>query len=404
MTTKLLALSLSLLLATNANALDCNSIKPSSRALNLSNIQSCLDKGKANLNGKIFEIESSLRLPGNAVLNGNQAQIKLMKPSFSLLEVGSNARAYFLKLNGNKNITGKSSAIVHFNGDGSIIDHSHIYNSHSTGVYFIGQQSTGNKVLNSQIRDNFYGVIFRYTYSTSHVNKLQQNRIHNNDCDGITLAGFGIVTANRIYRNGRDCQNNLAGAGIYALRNKKGALILGNEIYDNRGHNIDLSGVQHFIIEGNESYNPGFDFNKPSKPNGATALALFSGSYNKIRYNSLLNKGRASNIVAFTRTIRSMSYPHGGIPFQDLPHGKLQTIAMFLGNRADSQSTGNEVIGNAIRSYCTPGCVGLGLFVTRGTKGNTFEDNTMFGSQFGSRRCGDNNYDNGVKNHECQDY
>lgn len=397
-------LALSVLLATNAHALDCNSIRPSSRALNLSNIQSCLDQGKATLNGKVFEIESSLSLPDDAVLSGNQAQIKLMKPSFSLLEVGSNARMYFVNLNGNNNIEGKSSAIVHFNGNHSIIDRSSIYNSYSTGVYFIGPQSTGNQVLNSQIRNNYYGAIFRHAYAPNNTNKLKLSKIHNNTCDGITLAGFGIVSENKIYRNGRGCENGLAGAGIYALRNKKGALILSNTIYDNRGHNIDLSGVQHFIIEGNHSYNPGFDFNVPYKPNGATALALFSGNYNKIRYNSLLNKGRASNIVAKTRTIKSMSYPHGGIPFQDLPHGKLQTIAMFLGNRADSQSTGNEIIGNAIRSYCKPGCVGLGLFVTRGTKGNTFIDNTTFGSQFGSRRCGDNNYDGGLKDHDCKNY
>lgn len=395
---------LTLCLATNAQALDCSSIRPSSRAANLANIQSCLDKGRATLSGRVFEVEGALRLPDNAVLKGDDSEIKLMKTSFSLLEIGSNARMYFVDLNGNNNIEGRSSAIVHFNGSNSIIDHANIFNSESTGVYFIGKESTGNRVLNSQIRNNFYGIIFRYTYSASNVNKLQQSRVHNNACDGITLAGFGIVSENKIYRNGRDCQNNLAGAGIYALKNKKGALILGNTIYDNRGHNIDLSGVQYFIIEGNESYNPGFDFNQSSTPNGATALALFSGSYNKVRYNSLLNKGRPSTVVAFTRTIKSMSYPHGGTPFQDLPHGKLQTIAMFLGNRSDSQSTGNEVIGNAIRSYCTPGCVGLGLFVSRGTKGNTFIDNTTFGSQFGSRRCGDNNYDGGLKNHECKNY
>lgn len=401
MTTKLLALSL--LLATNANALDCSSIKPSSRALNLANIQSCLDNGYAELGGGIFELDGSIAI-SNATLKGNNSELRLMSPSLILIDIGDDAQVSMVKLNGNRNITGPSAAVVYFNGSDSLLDNSHVYNSDKTGVYFMGRSSRNNKVINCQLRDNFHGAIFRFIHTHEQINKIMQSRIYNNACDGITLAGFGIASENKIYRNGYDCDIGIAGAGIYSLNNKKGSLILSNEIYDNRGHNIDLDGIENFIIEGNESYNPGYDFNKPFRSNGATALAIIDSSYSKIRYNSLLNKGRPSNIVALTRTIRSISYPQGGVPFQDLPHGKLQVIAMFLGSRADSQSTGNEIIGNAIRSYCTPGCVGLGLFVTRGTKGNTFEDNTMFGSQYGSRRCGDNNYDNGVKNHDCQDY
>lgn len=383
------------LTAANASATDCKDLQPvESPSANLANIQDCLNHGRAILTKGVFEIDESLNLPDNAVLKGKESEIKLIESSFSIIEIGSSARIYFVKLNGNHKIAGKSSAVVHFNGSYSIIDHSHIYNSPSTGVYFIGKQSTGNRVLNSQIRNNFYGVIFRYTYTTSNINKLQSNRIHNNDCDGITLAGFGIVTDNRIYNNGRDCKNGIAGAGIYSLNNKRGALILSNKIYNNKGHNIDLDTVSNFIIEGNESYKP-----------GTTALSIVDSSYNKIRNNLLTNSSKKTKSVKGTTAIKSMSFPIGGKEFQDFPHKEKQAISFFIGKRKNGRATtGNEVTGNAIRSYCSNDCVGLGLFVSRGTKGNTFEDNTMFGSQYGSRRCGDNNYDGGLKNHDCKNY
>jgi len=232
---------------------------------------------------------------------------------------------------------------------------------------------------------------------------IRQNHIYNNKCDGITFVSYGVAEKNTIYQNGWDCENGpIPGASIYSLKNKDGGRLIGNKMYNTCGHVIDIDRGDHFHIEGNHAYDPGYRWGGKYNYCAGSAIFLLDVRQFKIIGNTFENKGRNWNNGfdpnAVTRAV-------GAAAFSDLPFGSKTAIAFVLAKRPNSSdtTTSNTIENNKMRAYCSGGgCGGLGYFTSRGTghKGtawsasttNYFRGNDPFGSQVGSVRCGGNWY------------
>lgn len=412
---------------------------------NYERIQWCLSKyKKAHLNSGVFVINHILQVEDAELIsaNGDWPTIKAVDTNDNaVVRVHNNSRVAFLTLNANKKLLIKANAsVVAVTGYGSQVDNNWIIggdevlfktnSGNIAGVYIMCGDN--NLVWNNKIRNNDHGVIITKPKELEVPlnNIIKENDIWYNRSDGVTFVTYGQALNNNIYLNGWDCQNGgtrspIPGAGIYAEHNHDGALIDGNIIYDNNGHNIDLWDIQHFSILHNRVFNPGNKYfpesDNPEVPaGGAFAVSIVDASDCIIDSNDIRNEGRAWNKIAVeqwwgndinkfftesTDTTRSKQY-------SDLTFGGNSLIAFCLAesrcDRLDPDPTKSYIINqtnhNTIRGnifIASPN--GIGYFATRNTgfeadhswsaaSTNYYTLNDPNGSTVGSVRCGGNWY------------
>jgi hypothetical protein len=294
------------------------------------------------------------------------------------------------------------------------------------GVYIMCGDN--NLVWNNKIRNNDHGVIITKPrdFAAPLNNVIKENDIWYNRSDGLTLVTYGQALNNKIYLNGWDCQNGgtgdpIPGAGIYAEHNHDGALIDGNTIYDNNGHNIDLWDIQRFSIVHNKVYDPGNkNFPESDVPvvpaGGSFAVSVVDASDCIIDSNEIRNENRPWNKIIVedewwgNDINRFFSESDNTDFYSDLPWGGNSLIAFCLAetrcNRPDldpayviNQTRHNTIRGNIF--IASPN--GIGYFATRNTgfdadfswsgeTTNYYTLNDPNGSNVGSVRCGGNWY------------
>lgn len=356
---------------------DCNKLAPSSSpAANRANIQACVAQGRATLNSGLFRVDGPVLLGNNQTLigaPGTQPTIRLTQPNTSNVLIrfdGSHSRVSGLNLDGG-NAFGNyaNSAIVTFlTGGDNQLDNSRVFNEQmppaghkATGVYVMGGNG-GNLIVNNEIYRNFHGVIFAAPFTANTASALALNDIHDNKCDGVTLAGYGEVVANAIHDLGWECENGIPGGGIYAESNDHGALIAGNEIFNTCGHGLDLYRIAYFTITRNYVHHPGWpDGSEHSLCYewGAVAAGLLNARENTITHNTFANEGRPRNRV--TVDWNGLLSAQGAAPFSDLPNGVRVVAFMLSWNRDPAWTTTHNVIdGNTMHAP-------LGMFASRGT-------------------------------------
>lgn len=408
-------------------AVDCGALAPSNVASqNLQNINSCLssEDKQAVLTPGTYAVDGSIVVPDGARLVGDTSYptIQLSANPGSAAQLvrftGSGGRVGFVRLDaGNRLTRGCCSAVVMFEGSGNnnLLDDTVVTGApEATGVYVLCQACSGNQMLRVEIYSNFYGVIFGPFNDAAHINTLADSRVHDNRCDGVTFmgtdvangrpGGFGIIDSSSLYRNGRDCENGVPGAAVYTAGNKAGGRIVNSKLYDSCGNNLDMVDGEHFHIEANDIYNPGYPV--PSAAYYCTATA--SAAMVNIRESTFVrNTFRNSN----TRTVARLHgdpnqfFNANGAPlYSDLPGGGNGLVAFVLASwRTGTPSMHNSIEGNTFIANCAAPCVGTGYFASRGTgfdaaRGwsaattNYYRDNNPFGSNVGSRRGGGNWY------------
>ena len=376
----------------------------------------------------------------NAVLiaaNGDWPTIRAISTySNKLIKLNHNCRVAFLTLNADKHFREQDHAsVIEIGGDGNQVDNNvieggsvpllHTDERRIAGVYIMCGDN--NTIWNNQIKNNHSGVIITKPkdFVTPANNVITENRINENRSDGITFVTYGKALNNMIKNNGWDCQNGgagspIPGAGIYSEGNLEGALIEGNTIYDNTGHNIDLTRIQHFIIKNNIVYNPG-NTDIPGITNaivasGAMSVCIVDASYCVIENNDIRNEGRSCNRVGgrgwWSKDInRFFSKNAYNDRYSDLPFGGNSIIAFgLIESRCNGKDDSghvvliNQVKQNTIRNnifIASPN--GIGYFASRNTgfeadslwsasSTNYFTLNNPNGSNVGSVRCGGNWY------------
>jgi hypothetical protein len=343
---------------------------------NYEKIQWCLIKyGHARLNTGVFPVNHVLIVDDANLTsaNGDWSTIKAVasSPDNSLIKMYGNSRVSFLTLITNTLFLKRcNSSVVEVTGIGNQVDNNWIEGAatllHKTdtgriaGVYIMCGDN--NLVWNNKITNNHSGVIINSgLYVNAKDNVVKENDLFLNRSDGLTLVTYGQVLSNKIYKNGWDCQNawtcdsgwnfnkigvgipSIPGAGIYSENDTLGALIQGNTIYDNNGHNIDITYASHFEIRNNTVYNPGNPYfpetDCPIAPDygAAFSVSLFDVSDCIVEGNIIKNEGRATNRVnnghwggdpnnVFDSTVKSDSLNK----FQDLPFTRSSVIAFCL--------------------------------------------------------------------------
>ena len=375
MKTLFVALAMALALPAAAWA-DCNKLAPSSSpAANLANIQACLAQGRATLNSGLFRVNGPILLGNNQTLSGapgTKPTIRLSQPNTSNVLIrfdGSYSRVSGLNLDGG-NAFGNyaNAAIVTFlSGGDNQLDNSRVFNAQmpaagqkATGVYIMGGRG-GNLIVNNRIHNNFHGVIFAAPFTANTSSTLALNDIHDNKCDGITLAGYGEVVANYIHDLGWECENGIPGGGIYAEENDRGALISGNEIYNTCGHGLDLYRVAYFVITRNYVHDPGWtdgSANSLCYEWGATPATLLNARESIVTHNTFANEGRPRNRV--TVDWNGVFSALGAEPFSDLPSERVIAFVLAWNRDPEWTTTHNVIDGNTLRAP-------LGMFASRGT-------------------------------------
>lgn len=405
---------------------------------NYERIQWCLTKYKhVSLNSGIFPINNLLWMDGATMVsaNGDWPMIKATaNTSNSMIAMVSNSRIGFVTLNANKQfMSDPNASVVEILGSNNQIDNSYVECAESpllmtdindvddstrfwdmAGVYI--QCGDNNVVMNNQIRYNGYGVIAKSSIVSATNNVIKNNDMYYNRCDAVSLPGYAQVLNNIIRLNGWDCHNGgigkpgVPGAGIYSEGNSYGALIQGNTIYDNNGHNIDMVKGCHFTILDNHVYDPGnksfplTDYGIAPDYGGAFCISLYSISNSTIEGNDVRNEGRPENGVGngfYGNDPNHIFSANGSVAMSDLPFFGNSVIAFCL-----SQSPGATALSihNTIRNnifIATPN--GIGYFSSRNTgfygnqgwdsqSTNYYTLNNPFGSNVGSVRCGGNWY------------
>ena len=405
---------------------------------NYERIQWCLTKYKrAQLTSGLFALNLILQMEDADLTsaNGDWPTIKAVDTiNNALIRMHSNCRVSFLTLNANKEFLKKGNAsVVAITGDGNQLDNNWILGGDAplfktesgtmAGVYIMCGDT--NLVWNNKIKNNHSGVIItKDSAAPAPLNNIiKENDLFLNRSDGITLVTYGQVLKNKIYMNGWDCQNGgpgspIPGAGIYAEHNHIGALIQENTIYDNTGHNIDLTDIQHFSILNNTVYNPGNSqipgINDVIVTGGAISVCLADASYCVVEGNDIRNENRPNNAVGggdwwghdINKFFSESADTTITSSYSDLPFGGNSIIAFGL---VESRCNNgdfviNQVQQNTIRNnifIASPN--GIGYFASRntgfdpdhswsGSTTNYYTLNNPNGSNVGSVRCGGNWY------------
>lgn len=410
---------------------------------NYERIQWCLyTYGKALLTSGEFVINGVLIMDNAQLIsaNGDWPVVKAISDySNSMIKLNHNCRVAFLTLNADKFLrdSNNNASVIEIGGDNNQVDNNVIkggsvplYNTDPypiAGVYIMCGDN--NTVWNNKISNNHSGVIVTRNFQVSYVpsnNTITENDVFGNRSDGITLVSYGKVLNNKIYNNGWDCQNGggdspIPGAGIYSENNYEGALIQANTIYDNSGHNIDLTAIQNFKIIGNKVFDPGNrnipGISTPIITGGAMSVCLADASYCLVEANDIRNENRNWNAVDsgdwWSHDVnRFFSENANSNLFSDLPFGGNSIIAFGLVetrcNRYKPDGTIayliNQVKQNTIKKnifIASPN--GIGYFAGRNTgfdpdrswsefTTNYYTYNDPNGSNVGSVRCGGNWY------------
>ena len=369
----LLLIALALPAVTWAN---CNSLAPvSGPAANRANIQTCLSRGRATLSGGTFRVDGPIIIGSNQTLIGAPGRypvIRLAPGNTSNVLIrfdGSNSRVSGLNLDCSAEFGNyaNASVVTFLTGGDNQLDNSRIFNNQMppagkqvTGVYVMGGHG-GNLIVSNEIYNNFHGVIFAAPLTLNTASTLALNQIHNNKCDGVSLAGYGEVVANAIHTTGWDCENSIPGGGIYAESNDRGALIASNEIYDTCGHGIDLYRIANFVITRNYVHDPGWtdgSANSLCYEWGATPATLLNARESIITHNTFANEGRPRNRV--TVDWNGVFSALGAEPFSDLPSERVIAFVLAWNRDPEWTTTHNVIDGNTLRAP-------LGMFASRGT-------------------------------------
>ncbi len=385
-------------------------------AVNSAQIEACLLNGSARLLEGLFHVSNMLEIPQGAVLGGagkDLTIIRLTAEAETLLKIGGDTHVHDLALDLAGLVqAGCCASALQIQGSNNLVERTWLgstipsLEAHDIGVYWLSETGSDNVVRESEISGTFYGAIFRSGMLVEAGNRLENSEIHDTRCDGVTFVGYGEAVDNEIFHVGWDCENGpIPGAAVYSLNNGDGALLSGNEIYDTCGHGVDLDGGDNFIIDGNTVYNPGYTWNGLYGWCGGAqaALALIDVSNSSITGNSFLNEGRPANsIIGDSNHVFSSA---SGSLASDLPAASSTVIAAWLTQRPSSlgEAVSNVFEDNVMRASCSPPCLGVGYFTSRGTgmdagggwsasTTNYFRGNNPIGSNHGSKRCGGNWY------------
>lgn len=405
---------------------DCSAVSPrTDSVLNATAILSCLQTcHEAYLLPGVFPIDRRIVMPADSTLAGLH-DFRAEPSRASLLSFVGSSQDSVLSL-GDRDIVrqlrvdGRGSqavdcctSVTQMGGNDSRIEKSEIFNSslpagkHITGIYVIGEHSANNVIDHVDVHDAFIGVIFRATLTMDRPNILQDSIVRETQCDGVSMGGAGKVLRNQIFHTGYDCMNGpIPGAAIYAIGNKAGAWIEGNHGYDTCGNGLDLVNSANFTILNNVLEQPGYTWGGlypycSGSPGNFANVRDFTFRENTFHVTDRAPIGQFANNPDYAQT------------FLDLPNGRRQLIALRLILSSDPAYPGDYAIHNTfednrfIATCSTEACVGLGLFMGRGTgltttwsadTTNYFRRNEVFGSNIGSVRCGGNWY---AANDQC---
>lgn len=393
----------------------CEAIPPSPNPTsNYTNISTCLNTyNNATLQSGVFPLETGITVRGGQSLNGNTTYPVLKRvgpvgPNFLVKISGRGAVVSFLTLDGNSRVHHVNGAIVSFEGDAveSFIHDTNITDTQTpenpgvTGIYFFDGGSA-NLALRTTITNTFHGVIFSSS-DTSRVNTVESASISSTLCDSVSFPGYGVLKNSKIFEGGWDCANGIPAAGVYSTGNNVGFLVQGVEIVNMCGNGIDIDNSSSFTIENSWVHDPGYRWNGARNFCGGTAVAMIDVRNSKI-FNNVFENNRATNVVGIGNDPNQVFRKFNDRPFADLPAGGNTLISVWLGSRPRSpdMTTNNVFSGNQMRASCTAPCVGLGYFTSRRTgvdangvwsasSTNYFIKNNPFGSNVGSKRCGQN--------------
>lgn len=407
---------------------NCAALTPSSvAAQNVRDINGCLSgvDRRAVLTPGTYSIDGSIVVPGGATLLGDTSYptIRLAAAAGTVERLvrftGSGARVGFVRLDAaNRLAITCCSAVVMFEGTGTgnnLLDDATITGAYeTTGVYMLCNACAGNQMLRVDIHSNFYGIIFGPFNDSAHANTLLNSRVHNNRCDGVTFmgtnlsigrpGGYGVIDSSSLYRNGRDCENGIPGAAVYAAGNKAGGRIVNSKLYDNCGNNLDMINSERFHIEGNDIYNPGYPVPGAVYYCTATASAALANVSESTFVRNTFRNSNSRTIASRHRDPNRFFNANGAALYSDLPGGGNGLVAFVLASfRTGTPSMHNTIEHNTFIANCASPCAGTGYFASRRTGYNAsggwsaattnyYRDNNPFGSNVGSRRGGGNWY------------
>jgi hypothetical protein len=421
------AAAMSVSTPTASALVDCNNIPSNvSAAVNYSNINGCLaaPAHTAKLASGTFGVTGGFNLvsSGYTITKSAGASsvplIRLDASSQYLIQLGDSATVSNVNLQANGNLANTCcSAVVLVVGSNTLASGLTIdarTTPYSTlpkdvGVYFLCQFCSGNVATNNVIRNGNYGVIVN-TESGQNGAVVSNSQITGIGCDSVTFRDgnkSGKIVGNTIWGNGAKCANGgIPGGGVYSLNNTGGFLVQNNIIHNNCGAGIDLDNVSGVQIIGNWSTSPG-DPALGTNCKGGISVAIADMRNSSITGSNVFkNEGRSTNRMGLATFgdpngfYRNTSSP----AWSDLPFGGNTAVAFALVTRKGSMLTqGNTIDGNQFIANCSSPCVGAGFFTSRGTgyapggawsgaTTNYFTNNTVVGSNFGSRRGGGNWY------------
>eukprot|EP00927_Polykrikos_kofoidii_P043089 TRINITY_DN37150_c0_g3_i1.p1 TRINITY_DN37150_c0_g3~~TRINITY_DN37150_c0_g3_i1.p1 ORF type:complete len:621 (+),score=95.96 TRINITY_DN37150_c0_g3_i1:179-2041(+) len=305
-----------------ASAADCLNLRPAATSQhNYGNIKDCLEDGGlvVLIAGEDFPVPWGITLPPQSSLKGGSggfARLRLSartaRTSF-LLRTGTNSSLSRVILDGGDNLApSRYTSILRVEGDGSIIDDVEVTNTTvGVGVHFTdstleGRPASNNILSKVIVSFCYYGVVFARGLGAEHRNRFANGRIENIACDAVALPGYGEVFNNIVGRSGDSCwYSGLVidgseggtdgavthrGAGIYAVGNFAGAIVVGNIVTDICGMALDLDSCANFNISFNELANPGYTADGlAQRCAGAVAVTLLDSQHCHVESNVIAN-------------------------------------------------------------------------------------------------------------------
>lgn len=397
---------------------ECDPIQPSpDAAANHAKIVDCLsDHGFARLAPGEFPIDKEIDMPDGSRLLGDDTwpRVVMVATAQSMVRVHNDGEVAFLRFDGNHQMTVDHNAIIRLMGNNGFVHDNHVQNTDTgpvgdtdkvTGVRFWEPTTTGNRVFRNQIHHVHYGVIFDL-FPNGADNVLEENKIYEIRCDGVTFRGFGKAIKNEIYQVGYQCLNPpeapIPGGTFYTLFNKEGAEIIGNHGHRACGQPLDLDRASRMIIRDNTFEEPGYVWDGHTNCGAGITAHLLDISESTIVNNTFRNSGPGT-VEGDPNHV--FSKDGSGVP-SDLPNTSNQAIAFALthrGSETEWSATHNTIEDNKFIANCQAPCVGLGYFAGRGVghavdlawsaaTTNYYRRNDPFGSNIGSKRCGGNWY------------
>lgn len=424
--------------AGTASAIDaatCSSLPPSLTAsVNRANIQDCLDQhGYAYLqSAAVYPVDGGIVMGDGDDLIGVTSAAATIRyadnttdPSALLRFDGDGAHVSWVNVDADHNLP-STSDIVRFsnlssqpidnvleNGavtggsvPGRTLGNDTVHGTGPTAVSFRCTSCNGNVVRYMDMYDN-YRVVGFHGPQLSNGNKVASSTIHDNQCDSVSFAGYGVLYDNDIYENGGYC-TNLHGGGIYSDGNADGGVIEANDIHDVCGHAVDLIRGMYFTVKDNVISDPGqiADDSTHSFCGSATGLSLYNVRNSTVTGNDIRNIDAPWNMRDHDPAVSKVFADKGATAYSDLPNGEHTLMAVAIVWNGDQTWTtrSNDVTNNVFVARCSAtNCLGLPIFVGRGTgvyanqsvdasSRIEFLGNRVYGSDYRSWRLGRNTW------------